>query len=68
MISLDLRQTYLRLLAVAIVVLLSHTRFSLIADDFFCDKSEKVYQFFALILELLEFVEETRQRFRPIDV
>ncbi len=58
----------MRLLAVLIVVLVGHTPFNLIIYDFLCDKPEKVDQFFALILELLEFVEEAGQRFRPIDI
>lgn len=65
MISLDLRQAHLRILAVPIVLLLGHTSFNLIADDFFSDKSQEVNKFFALILKLLEFVEEAGQRLRP---
>ncbi len=66
LIGLDLRQAHLRLLAVPIGLLqLGHSSFNLIADYFLGDKSEKVYKFLTLILELLEFIEEAGQRFRP---
>ena len=66
LISLDLRQAHLRLLAVPVGLLqLGHSSFNLIADNFLSDKPEKIYKFLTLILELLEFVEEAGQRFRP---